>query len=167
MKTRSLISIVSVLAIGLAVLTSNAFAQNQKREHRKDAAKHLADKLNLTDQQKQQIKALREQFRNDNAAALTELKALREQMREAMKNKDKEAAKALREQMKAKMEALKPVREQLRKKIGAILTPEQREMVEKLRAERQEKREDRREKWRKHHGAEGEAGGSGLPGDLN
>lgn len=164
MKTRSLLSMVSVMVLGLILIGSVANAQPPRGEKKHKAAKHMGQKLNLTDQQKQQIKALREQFRNANSATLDEIKALRDQMREALKSKDKEAAKALREQLKAKMEALKPAREQLHQQIGALLTPEQREMVEKMKAERKERREDRREKWRKHHGKKD---GTGAPEDLD
>lgn len=171
MNTRTLLSMLSIAMVGLAILSSDTYAQGPGRnggQRAKQMGQKLKEKLNLTDQQASQIKALREQFRKDNASSLQEIKALREQMVKAMKEKDAEKAKALREQLKTKMQSLKPAHQQLQQQIGAILTPEQRDMLEKLKQARREHRQDRREKWRDHHKGAGQNGGTqGGSDDLN
>ncbi|HVZ38604.1 MAG TPA: periplasmic heavy metal sensor [Candidatus Kapabacteria bacterium] len=162
MKTRMMNSVVASVILGLVVMASAAFAQGptpKQVERRQAMAKHLKEKLGLSDDQAKQIKALRDQFRKDNSGALQEIKALRDQLRDAIKSNDKTKAKALKDQLKAKMESLKPAREQLRAKVGAILTPEQRDMLEKMRQERKQRRQERREKWRQGGNASGTSDG--------
>jgi Spy/CpxP family protein refolding chaperone len=149
MKINRIIAMLTVALVGMMMLGASAYAQNPGR--RGDRGQKLAQKLNLTQAQKDQIKANREQFKTTNAAALAEIKALREQMKQQLKNNDREGAKATREQIKAKQQALKPAREATREQMKNILTPEQREQLAKLMAERKERIEARRKEWREKH----------------
>lgn len=151
MKITSLVGTLALCAMSLALVVPSIHAQGEHgKGHGKGHGK-MFKKLNLTDDQKAQIKALRDGFKQQNASAIAEVKALREKMREQMKSKDTEGAKATREQLKAKMEALRPAHEQLREKIKAILTPEQRAQAEKMREEHKARKHDRK-KDRRHGG---------------
>jgi Spy/CpxP family protein refolding chaperone len=146
MNTKGIIAVL----VGITILGSVAFAQpggKQRGERRQE----IAQKLNLTPAQIDQLKANREQFKSQNQAALSEIKALREQLKEYIKNHDEANAKATLAQIKAKMQALKPAREALQQQNKGILTPEQQAEFEKLRAERKQKIEERRKEWKENH----------------
>ncbi len=106
-----------------------------RHQNMKDHAGALAERLNLTDQQKQQIKALRDRFRDAHSSQLTELKNLRGQMRQARQSGDKDAAQRLRDDMKQKMQSLQADRKQLQSQISQVLTEEQRQEMAKIREE--------------------------------
>ena len=145
MKTNRIIAGLAIALIGMVMLGNGAFAQ---KEGRREA---IGRKLDLTDAQKEQIRANREKFKTDNAAALAEIKALREQLKTQIKNKDAAGAQATKEQLKAKMQALKPAREAMGSNMKQILTAEQQQKLERLRAERKENLKERRKEWREKH----------------
>jgi Spy/CpxP family protein refolding chaperone len=149
MKTNRIVAVLAMALIGMVMLGNGAFAQ---KDGRRGA---IARKLDLTDAQKEQIKANREKFKTDNAAALAEIKALREQLKNEIKNKDAAGAKATREQLKAKMQALKPAREALQGQMKQLLTAEQQQKLERLRAERREHIKERRKEWKDRHPGKG------------
>jgi Spy/CpxP family protein refolding chaperone len=149
MRTNRIFAILAMALIGMVMLGNGAFAQ---KEGRRGA---IARKLELTDAQKERIKANREKFRTDNAAALAEIKALRDQLKTDIKNKDAAGAKATREQLKAKMQALKPAREAMRGEMKQLLTADQQQKLERLRAERREHLKERRKEWKDKHPRKG------------
>lgn len=109
----------------------------------------MAQKLNLTDAQKEQIKTIRESFRNQNKAFFDQAKATREQMREARKAGDTAKADQLKAAMEQNRTQMNHLRQQIHAEIAKILTPEQREEFAKM----QEQREARQGKMgRRGHG---------------
>jgi len=155
MKTKAFFSslALAVIALALAVVTVNAQPRRGQGQDRPGHVRMKAlEKLNLTQAQKDQITSLRDAFKTANQASIEEIKSLREQMREKMKSGDKEGAKAIREQLKAKHEAMKPAREKLHQDVLAILTQEQRDQLAKMKEEMKERRKDHRR------------GGKGKPG---
>jgi len=126
--------------VGLVVLGITAFAgisrpvlaapdaaktheggKHKGRGH-KDAGRHIAAELNLTDVQKAQLKAIRQEARAARGAIRGNADLTREQKRAQMKE--------LHASTKAK--------------ISAILTPEQRAKLEALHAKRKAERKERR-----------------------
>jgi Spy/CpxP family protein refolding chaperone len=162
MMTKALLNKLGIALVGTTLVAFAAFAQGRPDgpkghgghggEMRHQMIEKLAKRLNITDEQKAKIKALREQFKTQNASALADIKALREKMKGYMESKDKDNAKATRDQIKAKMEQLKPAREQLRAQMKAILTPDQLAELEKIKAERKAKMDERRKDWKGKHG---------------
>jgi len=148
MKMRTFLSTLGIAMMGFMMTGVVASAQGRSfggnRGERAGQVEKLADKLNLTTEQKQQIKALREQFQTSNASTLAEIKALREQMKTLREQKNREQMKGLREQMKTKMEALRPAQEQLQAGISAVLTAEQKAQLEGMKTQRRENRGERR-----------------------
>lgn len=121
-------SLISVAALSVLLVGGSAIAAQEggKRGHCHGHKGHkfaraMFAKLNLTDTQKQQIKAIREEMRPAFQALRADESLNREQK--------KEKAMALREEM--------------RTKVMAILSPEQRAQLEKLRAERQSRKDAR------------------------
>ncbi|MEO5929510.1 MAG: Spy/CpxP family protein refolding chaperone [Candidatus Kapaibacterium sp.] len=152
MKTKSILGNFGMALIGaMMIMTSAAFAQKPDKAdrmgHRGEMKDKLIQKLNITADQQAKLKALRDQFKTQNSSSMSEIKALREKMREYAKNHDEANLKATRDQLKAKMEAMKPAREQLRAQMKAILTPDQQVQLEKLKADRKAKMQDRKDKW--------------------
>jgi Spy/CpxP family protein refolding chaperone len=156
MKTNRIVTGIIVVLTGMVMLSVAANAQpgrgNKDKERKRE---EVGRQLNLTQDQKERIRASRQEFKRENATALGEIKALREQMKEQMKNKDREGAKSTREQIRAKMLALKPARDAMRQQLEQILTPEQRQQLANLREERKERMQDRRKEWREKHRGEG------------
>ncbi|MCB0711423.1 MAG: Spy/CpxP family protein refolding chaperone [Ignavibacteriae bacterium] len=95
--------------------------------------------LNLTDAQKEQVKALHEQFEQDNSALLEQMKSLHDQAHDQMKSGDKEAAQQTREEMRGLGEQLREAREGLEQQVEALLTAEQKAKLEELKAQRGER----------------------------
>jgi Spy/CpxP family protein refolding chaperone len=158
MKTSKLFGLFgAIVLIAVMAATSTAFAQRggggQRGEKMKERGAKIAEHLDLTSAQKDQIKALRQAFRETHASELQALKDLRQQMKEARQAKDREQAEQIREQMKTKMQALKADREQLHSRIQAVLTPEQQQKLAELKA----KRTEHRGKRGRHQGHDGSA----------
>ncbi len=159
MKIRSFVGTLAICAMSVALAAPATFAQGGHGRGgghgNGDGEGKMAEKLNLTADQKAQIKALRDAFKQQNASAIAEVKTLRDQMRDQKQNKDKEAAKATRDQLKAKMEVLRPAHQKLHEQILALLTPEQRAQAEKMHEEHKDRKHDRKKDRR--NGGDGEA----------
>ncbi len=144
-----------VIAVVMMSLVSVMVAQGRRGMHEgKDHGgklEQLANKLNLTQQQKDQIRTLHEEFKTSHESDFAAMKELRQEMREHAKNKDRDAMQATREKMHAKMTSIKTDREVLDQQVKAILTAEQQKQLEGLREEMQAKRREHRENRRKHH----------------
>jgi periplasmic protein CpxP/Spy len=104
--------------------------------------------LDLTEAQKDQLKALHEQQREAMKPAMEQQKALRDQIRQALESANPDAtrigqleiqAHRLRQQMKAE-------HEKMRDSFVNILTPEQKAQWEKRKQDREQRREQFREK---------------------
>jgi protein CpxP len=147
MKNRTVLGAIGIAIVGILAAGLVCVAQGRGEGHggrgmggdRGAMMGKALERLNLTADQKTRIQALRTQFQQTNAAALSEMKSLRDQMKSAMEAKDRDKAKSIREQLKSKMETLKPAHEQLHQQILAILTPEQKAELDKMKAERKEK----------------------------
>lgn len=118
MKTTQLNTIItSLVAAAILVFGSNALAQ--------PGFDRLADDLNLTDEQREQLATLREEQREES-------QALAEQRREATEEQ-REAARAAAEERREAQQA----------RIAEILTPEQMAQLEENRTAAMEQRQDR------------------------
>jgi periplasmic protein CpxP/Spy len=164
MITSRVMKIAGVIsAIAMMVFMTSAYAANNGGGHRGkgrgmgmpgERIEKMAEKLNLSDAQKSQINALQEQFKTQNASTLEELKTLHETARQQMKDKNREGAKATREQIKAKMETLKAAGEQLSSQIRNVLTAEQQAKFDQMKQKHEGKRGGR-------HGKSGDRGSRG------
>lgn len=94
--------------------------------------------IELTDAQKEQIKAIREANKPDQAV-FEEIRTLRQAKRDGTLTAEQtERMKALKDQARQKGEAV-------RGQIEAILTPEQKQQIEQRKQEWQKRREERRQ----------------------
>lgn len=90
--------------------------------------------LNLTDQQKEQARAIMRANLESNKAQIEELKQLRQKGREALSDADKARAKELRNQLR---ESTLNARNQ----VSSLLTAEQKTKLEEMDKNRRERRE--------------------------
>jgi protein CpxP len=105
--------------------------------------------LNLTDDQKQQVRTITQQSFANSKATREELRQLGEKRRQGTLTTEEEArARTLHEQMRASMKETET-------KIASVLTPEQKAKVEELRKERKANHEGRGGRRRGFHGQPG------------
>lgn len=136
-------ALTAVLGFGSFAMAQNVNAQtapNGERQERGFRRHHGAGKmhglanLNLTETQKQQIQQIHESAKN-NFAGRDEIKQLREQQRAGTALTADQTARlnVLREQYRA-------AKEQTKAQVLAVLTAEQRQQLETLKAERKQNR---------------------------
>lgn len=121
-----------------AARQSRGFGRGQARAMRANRGV-VASKLNLTDEQKAQLKQLRDSSHQANAQLFADARAKRQQLHSLMRAGDPGAS-----DVRAQLEALRPQLEAARKQqhdeFLNVLTPEQRTQLEQWKAERQSRR---------------------------
>jgi Spy/CpxP family protein refolding chaperone len=102
--------------------------------------------LNLTDAQREQIRAAAQRLRESNKAEREELRALMQTRRQGGELTPEQQARA-----RELMQSMRASRESLHNELLTTLTPEQRTQLEQMQAERKQRREEfrqRREEFR-------------------
>jgi protein CpxP len=139
---------IAVVAVVLALGATFAFAHGNG-EHgrfgRHDMASRLAEKLNLTDAQKQQVADIKKGTRDENAAFFETARRTREEMRTAREANDTAKLDSLKATADSQRAQMKQIREAEMAKIVAILTPEQRTKFDALKAEREARHKDHKD----------------------
>jgi protein CpxP len=100
----------------------------------------MAEKLNLSDAQKQQIKDLQTNFRESNKAFFDQVRDTHKQMAEAREANDTARLDALKATAESQHAQMKQLRDQQQQRIAALLTPEQRAQLDAMKAEREARR---------------------------
>ncbi|HEX8169942.1 MAG TPA: Spy/CpxP family protein refolding chaperone [Thermoanaerobaculia bacterium] len=100
----------------------------------------FAEKLNLTDAQKQQIRDIKKETRAQNAAFFDSFRANMQQFREAKRSNDTAKADALKPTLEAQREQMKQIRQAERTRVLSVLTADQRAQLEQWKAQRQKRR---------------------------
>ena len=143
--------LMTMTAVAVALTTTMAFAGpheggrgGKHGRHGGELGARFAEKLNLTDAQKEQIRAFTQSFRQDNQAFFEAHRDTMKQLREAKQAGDQARVDALKPTLQSQRTELKQRREALKQQILAILTPEQRAQYEALKAERGERRKRNR-----------------------
>jgi Spy/CpxP family protein refolding chaperone len=103
--------------------------------------REFAQKLNLTDAQKAQIKDITTSFREQNKATFESLRPTMMQYHEAKKANDTAKINELQPQFDAARTQMRQLRDQLDAKISTVLTPEQNAQWQQLKADRAAKRQ--------------------------
>lgn len=133
----------AVFALGASLAIAAPQAQNGNPgwqghgHHRGMMSEQLAQKLNLTDAQKAQIRDLNKAFREQNKAFFESARATFKEYRAAKKANDTAKMQQLQPTVDANRAQMKQLREAQRAKISSVLTPEQRTQLEQLRAQHQ------------------------------
>lgn len=109
--------------------------------------KRAAERLDLTADQKEKIDKINKKFNEERDAWLAKNKPeenLRAKIRDAEKAGDEAKAKALKEEVKAKMKPVWELRQSYMKQVRAELTPEQITKLDEMRDEAREHRKERK-----------------------
>ena len=115
-----------------------------RRGHRGVMSEKLAQKLNLTDAQKQQLRDLNKQFRQDNRAFFESLKQTRQEFRAAKEANDTAKLNSLKATAQSQRAQMQQLRDAQEAKMLSILTPDQQAQFKALKAQRAEKWQSRR-----------------------
>jgi periplasmic protein CpxP/Spy len=152
----SLSAVLGLGSIALLAQTSPGDGQQQtakhgKRDKKGKSGRHhergmMFGKLNLSEDQKNQLKQLRQASRESSKPVMEQLRAKRQELRQAEKGGTFDEALATQKltdmaSLQAKMMA---ERARLRQAMMAVLTPEQKTQLEQSRAEFKAKRAERR-----------------------
>jgi len=143
---------VAVLAVGASLaVAAPQQAKGWHGHHRRggEMGQKFAQKLNLTDAQKQQLRDVNKQFRQDNQAFFESYRATMQQFREAKKAGDTAKVDSLKTVLQSDRAQLQQLRQAQEPKILAIFTPEQQAQYQALKAERAAKRQQRQQKHQK------------------
>lgn len=121
--------------------------------HKERMFEHLAEKLDLTEGQKAQLKANREAGKDARKAQREEWHALRKQLREAIESgADQATLDSLGAEL-GKLEVQKMQRmHEKQVQFESILTDEQKAKLAEMKAERMERHEKRMQRWKKDEG---------------
>ena len=103
----------------------------------------FANKLNLTDAQKQQLSEVKKSFYEENKAFFETARDTRRQIREAKEAGDTARLESLKATAQSQHAQMKQLRDAQRQRIEALLTTEQRAQWQALKAEREAKRAER------------------------
>lgn len=149
MNSKKWITGVAVLAVSasLAIAAPQAARGAWGGHHRGHGfmGQKMAEKLNLSDAQKQQIKDLNKQFRQDNKATFESFRQTMKDVRAAKQANDTAKLDALKPTIESQKAQMKQLREAQEQKILSVLTPDQQAQFKALKAERAAK-------WQQKHG---------------
>ena len=104
-------------------------------------SERMAQKLNLTDAQKDQLKALHRGFREDNRAFFQTMRHTRQEMHAAKEAGDTAKVESLKATFQSQRAQMKQLHDAQQEKFLTILTPEQRTQFDSLKAERDARRQ--------------------------
>ena len=137
MKKSKWLTGVAVLALGttLAVAAPHE-GRGEGHRGKGEFSQKMAEKLNLSDAQKQQIRDLHASFREQNKAFFESFHQTMKDYRAAKQANDTARVNALQAQFDSQRAQMDQLRAGLDQRVATILTPEQRTQWEQLKAER-------------------------------
>ena len=138
---------VAVLALSTGLAMAAPHGDGYGRHGKHGAfGREMAQKLNLTDAQKAQIKDISKSFREQNKATFESFRATMKDYRAAKEAGDTAKVNALQPQFDAAKAQMKSLRAELDAKIATVLTPEQNAQWQQLKAERAAKHQQWQQK---------------------
>jgi len=156
LSLRKLLTLVSVMAITTFGMNVNTYAFANGYKHvDKNRHSRIFKKLNLSEQQKEQIKAIRENRKPE----LQNLRELSKNLRQQKNALDPVSSvyvsqvENISSQQANILQQRASIKAQIKHEVSLVLTPEQRAKAQVLKAERKAKRQERsqrRGKRRKH-----------------
>ena len=147
---KRIITAAAVFVLGASIAFAGPFEGDGGRGfgggHRHHArAMRFAEKLNLSDAQKQQIRDIHKSFRAENRAFFDSFHQNFRDFRAAKRAGDTAKADALKATLQSQRAQLKQLHEGLETRVGSILTPDQQSQWNAMKAERQARRHNRGE----------------------
>ena len=102
----------------------------------------MAEKLSLSDAQKEQITAIRKANREQNRTFFDAARSTREEMRAARKANDTAKLESLKATMQSQREQMKQIHQGVERQIASVLTADQRAKLEAMKAERAQRHQE-------------------------
>ena len=135
---KKLITAVAILTLGAALAVASPHEGGGRHGHRGRAgfSQKLAEKLNLTDAQKQQVQDIKKSTHEQNAAFFQSARQTRKDFRAAKEANDTAKVDSLKTAMESQRAQFKQIREAEMQKIASVLTAEQNAQWQQLKAER-------------------------------
>lgn len=144
MKTTKWVTIAAAMtltaSLAFAAPHQGGKAGRHGRGTRATIGQRMADRLNLTDAQRNQIRTLQSSFREQNKAFFASSRTARKEFREAKRANDTAKLEQLEPAMEARRTQFRELRAAHRQQVLSVLTPEQRAQFESLKAQRAERR---------------------------
>jgi len=136
-----IVTAIAVLTLGasLAIAAPHDGKFGGKRGRHGMMGERLAEKLNLTDAQKEQIRAIKKETREQNAAFFQSFRQTRQDLRAAREANDTAKLDALKGTLESQHAQMKQIRDAEQQRVLSVLTPEQRTQFEQLKAQRAER----------------------------
>ena len=128
---------------GPRTMSESEYGQNDWRgHHRQDRREMVAEVIGLSEEQQEQIEAIREEERSGNEALRGKIREYRGQIRELTNvgTFDEKAIRAIAGEKAEIQVELAVAKARVHSRIHAIMTPEQQELALKLRSVRKDKR---------------------------
>jgi len=140
-NTRWIAAAASAIALSASLAIAGTYGDDGLNHecrggHHKGGA-HIAKKLNLSDAQKEQWKALENSFRQNNSAFLEQARQTREEYRAAKKSGDTAKAESMKATMQSQKAQMKQLRDAMEPQQMSILNDEQRAKFQAMKAERE------------------------------
>ncbi|MEN8135911.1 MAG: Spy/CpxP family protein refolding chaperone [Thermodesulfobacteriota bacterium] len=136
---------------GPQTISGSEYGKNDWRgHHRQDRREMVAEFIGLSEEQQEQIEAIRAEERSGSEALREKLWDYREQMRELTDagSFDEKTIRAIAEEKAEIQVELAVSKARMHSRIHAVMTPEQQELAQKLRSTRKNKRgKSRRGQW--------------------
>ena len=136
---------VTLLGATLAIAAPNQGGFAGHHGHRGMFGRQLAQKLNLSDAQKAQIRDIMKASRQENQAFFQQARATRQQFRAAKQAGDTATIDALKPTLQSERAQMKAIRAANEAKISQVLTPEQNAQWQQLKADWAAKRAQRQQ----------------------
>jgi len=126
----------AALAVAGVTAAGDGHGEHRNGEARQEMQQKLAEKLNLTDAQKQQWDAIRKASREQNADAFAKSKQTMEAFRAARDANDQAKMDALKPAMQEQRAQMKQIRDAENAKLMTILNDQQKAQFTAMQAER-------------------------------
>ena len=140
MKKFTVAVAVTLLGASLAIAAPNQGGFEGHHGHRGIFGRKMAEKLNLTDAQRAQVRDIMKASRQENQAFFQSVRATREEFRAAKQAGDTAKLEALKPTIQSQRAQMKQIRAANEAKIAQVLTPEQNAQWQQM-----------KEQWKANH----------------
>ena len=142
------IAAIAVLTLGttLAIAAPNGDHEGGRRHGRHQFGAKFAEKLGLSDAQKQQVRDIKQASRESNKPLFESHRQTMQDFRAAKQAGDTAKADALKSTLESQRAQLKQIHEADMQKVLSILTPDQRAKFDAMKAERAARRQQEQQR---------------------
>jgi Spy/CpxP family protein refolding chaperone len=134
-----------ILAVAMVALSATFAVAAPNREHRREASQKFAQRLNLSDAQRQQIREMHQSFRAENSAFFQSFRQSWRDYRAAKQAGDTAKADALKATLDSQRAQARELHAGLEQRVGSVLTADQLAQWNAMKAERAARRAQRRQ----------------------